>query len=428
MSDPHEEINDQQDGEILMGRWDCDSCDTKGHMGDCYKCPNCGSQRPEDVKFYLPDPDNAQVISDEAGIKAAEAGADWKCDYCDSWMAATVETCTSCGGGEEAGADKQKTESYDSLGAVPKSAEAASPRVAPLRSHPQEGLAIGGPSKNSNAVKYLFVALALMIGFCLLSCLFSSFLSKLNRHEMTVVEHSWTITRNIQQFQTLSQGGWKQPADAVEVTSQERVHHHNEELDRYVTRYRTESYRVQDGYTTTHSNRRVKTGSKKVKSGYRVKNLGNGRFKKIPKYKTVTTYKNVRETKRTPRYINKTRQVKYKEAVFRKVPVHQLYYSYKVNRWKSLTPITRSGTGKSPQAPPFTATSRPPGQAQINDMRLSSESALYTIKLQDDHGHVYIKQLDKIRWDQFNAAQKVIVKLDNGHVKTVMTLDEASKK
>ena len=48
------------EGEILLGLWDCSSCQTKGVRGDVYQCSVCGAPRPDDVEFYLPE--NAEVL------------------------------------------------------------------------------------------------------------------------------------------------------------------------------------------------------------------------------------------------------------------------------------------------------------------------------------------------------------------------------
>ena len=46
---------------IRVGRWDCFVCGHKGNLGPETHCTNCGSSRPKDVVFYLPD--DAKVIT-----------------------------------------------------------------------------------------------------------------------------------------------------------------------------------------------------------------------------------------------------------------------------------------------------------------------------------------------------------------------------
>ena len=49
---------------IRVGRWDCFVCGHVGNVGTETHCKNCGSSRPKDVKFYLPD-DAKLVLSFE---------------------------------------------------------------------------------------------------------------------------------------------------------------------------------------------------------------------------------------------------------------------------------------------------------------------------------------------------------------------------
>ena len=55
--------------EVLVGKWDCDNCDTLGNDGDSYDCSGCGAPRSEDVQFYLGD--SPRLVTDEAGIAHA---------------------------------------------------------------------------------------------------------------------------------------------------------------------------------------------------------------------------------------------------------------------------------------------------------------------------------------------------------------------
>lgn len=41
---------------ILMGCWDCDSCEVKGVRGDAQDCSGCGAGRPEDVSTVRSPP------------------------------------------------------------------------------------------------------------------------------------------------------------------------------------------------------------------------------------------------------------------------------------------------------------------------------------------------------------------------------------
>ncbi len=115
-------------GEILMGRWDCGSCGARRLRGDAYQCASCGAPRPADVKFYLPS--EAEVISDREGIRAATAGADWQCAFCDSWMPATDAVCRNCQATLAESERRQKTNIYRAEQVPRTSQEADQPREA----------------------------------------------------------------------------------------------------------------------------------------------------------------------------------------------------------------------------------------------------------------------------------------------------------
>ena len=74
-------------GKIVVGRWDCSYCGTKGIRGSERECPNCGRPRGEDVKFYVDDPKD-YVPEDEATKISKEP--DWMCEFCGSYNSAKL--------------------------------------------------------------------------------------------------------------------------------------------------------------------------------------------------------------------------------------------------------------------------------------------------------------------------------------------------
>ena len=77
-------------GKIVVGRWDCSYCGTKGIRGSERECPNCGRPRGEDVKFYVDDPKD-YVPEDEATKISKEP--DWMCEFCGSYNSAKLTKC-----------------------------------------------------------------------------------------------------------------------------------------------------------------------------------------------------------------------------------------------------------------------------------------------------------------------------------------------
>ena len=43
-------------GRLVEGVWDCPYCGTDRIRGLLHKCPHCGRQRDNTIKFYLADP------------------------------------------------------------------------------------------------------------------------------------------------------------------------------------------------------------------------------------------------------------------------------------------------------------------------------------------------------------------------------------
>ncbi|MDF1662448.1 MAG: hypothetical protein P1V97_11795 [Planctomycetota bacterium] len=436
MSDEHadgEEYLAEDEAEIVLAYWDCTSCDTKKIRGDVYECENCGSDRPEDVKFYLPDPENAEVISDQAGVAAAEAGADWRCEYCDSWMAASVETCTNCGGGEEGESPKQSTETYNSLDEIPQNTEEARHGKAKKVNDEDGDDGQAEAKSGGGCIKSIMTLMVLgVMGIFLMCCVMTVFLPGETRKEVTVVEHTWSLKTELEEFRTVSEGGWSKPSGAFEVSSERKLHHNDQVIDHYDTRYRQESYQVRQGSTTESYTEKVRSGTKRVRSGTTTKNLGNGRFKKIPRYKNVPVYKTVRKTRQVPRYVTKYRRVAERHPVYRNVPIYKTYYKYKVNRWFPFKTLKNAGSGKSPKWPdlsPYKIRSGKALEVELGQKRVKSKNGVFSIKVRNKEGREYVKQLGESRWGTFDKGQKVVVLIESGHVKSVipMTEDQAQK-
>jgi ribosomal protein L40E len=75
--------------------WVCPQCDSR-NKGTDKKCVNCGAAQPEDVQFHQAAEE--KLITDEAKIARAKAGADIHCPYCGTRNLATAEKCVQCGG------------------------------------------------------------------------------------------------------------------------------------------------------------------------------------------------------------------------------------------------------------------------------------------------------------------------------------------
>src|SRR5689334_18381231 len=86
------------DSEILLGRWDCPYCKTKGISGNDEKCKACGATRPQDVQFYLPE--DAPVLTSTEDTTGSALEPDWICG-CGNSILAKYTTCPTCGAPRE---------------------------------------------------------------------------------------------------------------------------------------------------------------------------------------------------------------------------------------------------------------------------------------------------------------------------------------
>jgi len=416
--------------EILMGRWDCDACGNCGILGDQYSCSGCGSARPEDVEFYLPS--DAEVITDAKAISDAKAGADWKCEYCNSWIPATLNDCNRCGGGDVGSGERQETETYKSDSQIPRSSKDAE-RIAERKY--EESLTRDPFTKKSEPKDRGYVVerkrgpvlpLAITTALALFFGIGGYFLLRSKDVPVVVVQHQWQRVQQIQQYQTLNESGWDHPSDAYNISTSRRIHHHEQVLDHYETRYRQESYQEQDGYRTETYTERVSNGTERYVSGYSTRNLGNGRFERVPQYSTRTIYRTVTRTRQVPRYRTKYRDVPYKEAIYRQEPIYRTFYVYQINRWQNVSPRNTGGIGINPEWPSTHLDN--PGSS-VGCYRLGERDETYTITVEtnEEEKRSYNVKLDFSRWQELSDGESLIAKIGIGGVKTLMTLEEAER-
>jgi ribosomal protein L40E len=74
--------------------WECPSCHTR-NPGAAKTCVQCGAPLPENVQYQQAAQD--KILTDEAKISAAKAGADIYCGYCGAPNPVTAKTCKQCG-------------------------------------------------------------------------------------------------------------------------------------------------------------------------------------------------------------------------------------------------------------------------------------------------------------------------------------------
>lgn len=386
---------------ILMGRWDCGACGNKGVRGDAYNCSGCGAGRPDDVEFYLPS--NAEVITDSAGIRAANAGSDWKCDYCGDWVPATESQCPDCRGGTIGGAERQETSVASTAAAFRRRVEETREEFEPSLEKTVRSIASPSrpePMRNSSSYrrryqssrrtavatpnKSKFIAPAIVLSVLLLSGLGIWALVRSTDVLVTVSSHSWQRVQNVEEFKTgILKEGWSHPGDAYEVARSNRIHHYNKVFSHTERESYTERERYQSGTQPVYSTRTV--------------NLGNGRFRQ-ERYQSGTrptySYRNV------TKYRNKN--------VYREEPEYRTYYHYKVDRWVGVSPRVTSGAGLDPQWPS--------AEVAHDKQRMGSRNATYTLILrtvvdEGEQSETHNYEVNEAEWRSFHDNQTLIAEI-----------------
>lgn len=389
---------------ILMGCWDCTSCDRVGVRGDKYECDSCGAGRPEDVEFYLPD--NPEVVTDKKGIRDAKAGSDWQCPYCDDWNPATAKECKNCAGGEIGSSKRQKTKTVVTPGTAGTKEFNKKRRLdtEQLRPHQRDIVdevrrAYGhykqqkqrpGPMTPEPRVRSgsppppPWIALALVATVGLLLALF---MWTRDVHA-TLVHHSWTRTQDTEVFQVgLRRDGWDHPRDAYGVTSSQKIHHYDKVAcgSHPEPVYSTRSYAC--GSTPTYSTRTV--------------NLGNGRF-------SSQTYQSGSTTRYcTERYQSGTRTV----TDYCDKAVYATYYHYKVDRWVPGKPRVTASKGVNPVWP----------DTSVDDpkkLRMAGRSGRYRLHFVADgeEKKSYHYDLEEQPWRAWRDGERAILAVGIGEL------------
>ena len=75
--------------------WVCPNCSTR-NPGPQKSCTNCGAPQPANVQFERTAEE--AFVTDAAALKAAQAGADYICPYCETRNSGTAKVCVQCGG------------------------------------------------------------------------------------------------------------------------------------------------------------------------------------------------------------------------------------------------------------------------------------------------------------------------------------------
>jgi hypothetical protein len=262
------------------------------------ECPNCGADRPKNVKFYMAAEED--IVQDPAVLRRARGGADWRCSFCGQNNPNDVKICKDCGNPRSASDKQLAVKTYASKD-VPRSGDGTRDLSKPVEETP--------PPKSK---KGCFVALGIFSMVIIVLLL----LSWNTTIEVAVEGFEWKQSIQVEEKRNVQEEAWSIPSNGTIVTSFQAIHHYNQVLDHYETRTRTEQRAV---------------GSEEYVCGQ--KDLGNGYFE--DQYCSRTLYEDY--------------QVDYEEAIYRDEPVYQTKYRYTIDRWFPINSIVTQDKNHAPQ-------------------------------------------------------------------------------
>lgn len=356
--------------------WRCSSCKHR-NLGRHQTCQSCGNPKDGSEQYEMPEnPAAAVTVTDEALLRMATAGPNWRCAYCGSDQRAYDGKCKRCGaslpadsGTPPARSKKSRKGRWGCLALVGAAVMFCICIPAPQRSELEAAKASSSQEKQEpQAVS------------------------------MRVEAVSWEHTVSVERYQVLSQEGFaeKRPAGAFDVRSMGKRHHHNEKvLNGYETVYFTEKKR--DGYDTekytarescgqdcTTTPRQCSENCTSNKNGFATcKTVCSGGDKRC-----TTRYCSVTKTRQVPRFVEVKRSRQ--EPRYRQEPRTAEWYAWKAWDWKLNRRVKAAGTA--------TAGLRWPADAEVGlgkgvgkgEKERKSKQASYSVSFVDDHGQTLI--------------------------------------
>lgn len=298
---------------IVEGFWDCTSCGTKEISGLTDTCPNCGTVRGKDVKFYITN--NSRELTQEEVEKLSKE-PDWVCPYCHNLNSGLSTKCKGCGGSKNESTQdyfsaKEDREHDSEQNCKPISQSQSSTHQDQNSARQKRGLTI--PFSG------------ILGGICSLVAVIVATLGIINYLKpdeavMQIKGVSWKRTIPIEVQKTFTEDGWSRPDGARLITVNNEIKCYNQEVD-YVEK---KVHKVP---------KQVQTGTEQKPTGKMIDN-GNGTFTK--EMKTVPVYETV--------MVDEEYEVKH----YKDVPVYAPKYYYEIDRWVHSRDVVSSGVDKNP--------------------------------------------------------------------------------
>ncbi len=362
---------------IIEMTWTCSSC---GHrnLGRHTSCRQCRQPMGEHERYEMPANTAAAVtVTDEALLRMAEAGPNWRCAYCSSDQRALDGTCQECGASAPRGAESEAKPELE-------------PPPRPPRPRPSRLIFVLMP------VLSLVTAVLAVVGAGLFQRPLEDWLEGTRRVSATVRETRWEHLVTVSQAATLYGEGFAEQrrSDALEVEVLGRRFHHNE---RVCAREGTETYleSVPDGTTTESYTERVECGETCTSSTRECSEKCTSNRNGFASCRTVCSgggrsctpkYCNERRTRQVPKFRNEQRtRTVCKEHREERRDAEWLRWSYR--GWGLVKELRLSGDDSAPRWPTAEQTriDAPAAETRVE------QRGTYKVVLVDAKGERYVE-------------------------------------
>lgn len=354
---------------VIEMTWTCSSCAHR-NLGRHKTCATCGSPKDASESYEMPaDPSTAASVTEDALLRMALDGPDWRCAYCGSDQRRADRGCARCGASAVEGAEV--TEPAPDLDAPT------------WRGAPPEARAWHRPWW----VRALLAAAAL----ALIALGARAWSRRARDLDAQVVARAWRHEVQVERWAVRAREGFAEdrPPEVIdELPLGPRVHHHEQVLDGYDTQHYTE--RVLDGYTSESYSAQVACGQDCTTTAQSCREQCSSNRNGFATCRTVcsgggqscrTRYCAESRTRQVPRYRNepRTRQVpRYRsEARFAEA------YRWHLWAWGPQRTLVRRGTDETPRWPPDDEVGLNRGLAE-GERERASRVATYEVSVRDE--------------------------------------------
>ena len=346
---------------VHEGYWDCQYCGKTAIRGRHKSCPQCVRSRPEGVRFYLPENEDAPAAAEPVTrpdlLRQAAHGPDWICDFCSSSNAADLTACRHCAAPREATSPRQDVIRYD-LGQTPDSGD-MDPDVG---ARPEPAPTPRRTSQRPPARKKRLKPAAAVAGILALCLLLSFLILDTDTVPVTAAGFHWERAVVVEALETHVEEDWELPQDGAIrlVEEREAIREYEDVVVGYEPRQRTVSERVQVGERTYVCGQ---------------EDLGNGFFQDVECTE--------------PLYETQRRTESYDAPIYEQEPVYDTLYVYERDVWVEARTASASGDDRAPAWPTLTLAPHE---------RESDRSERYQVIFRDAGGNRYTMTLPEERW------------------------------